>query len=648
MTGSLRSTARNPVAVALMGVLILVFLILGVGGGGRFPDMLRGARPDAVVTAGGHAVNTRDFRRIFEQQKDRLEQQAGQTFTPQFLIENGFDQALLNQIAMDQGLAELLTRSGIVPSVKLVDDQIRKLPFAFDRVTGKFSERQFTQFLAQQGMTPKEALEELTDELAQRHLVSAIDAGFRVPATYGAISAALALEARDVSYFLLPISAVPPPPPPTDDQLLAFMKQHAAQITRPEMRVLTVVRISAKDFAPSVKIDDAAIQKAFDARKESLSTPEKRTIIQMPLKNAAQAGAVQAALAGSTDPAALQKATGIQPLVYADQPQTAVADRKIAAAAFAMAPGAPPAVVQGDLDSAVIRVVKVTPGTTATLASARAKIEADLRDKAAADKAYEVSQKYDDARQRGAGVAEAAKGTGVAAITLGPVTDKGQDAQGKPNPLLTDRILKSAFMAAAGEETDLEDAGQGEYYALKVEKVLPPALPPLNEVRPEITRAWQGQQIAQALKAKADSLSAAIRGGEAIDKAAASAGATVVRQAGMRRLQVERFKDLGRDFLGGVFAAKSGEVFAAPAANGVYVAKLDAVHPADPAEGARFVQALQGRLAEAYLNDLSTAIRTAARNEERAQINLNLARQAVGVDPATLAKTKGKKGAAAK
>ena len=50
MTGSLRSTARNPVAIALMGLLILVFLLLGVGGGGRFPDMFRGGKADAVVS----------------------------------------------------------------------------------------------------------------------------------------------------------------------------------------------------------------------------------------------------------------------------------------------------------------------------------------------------------------------------------------------------------------------------------------------------------------------------------------------------------------------------------------------------------------------------------------------------------------------
>ena len=55
MTGTLRSTARNPVAVALMGLLILVFLVIGIGGNGRFPDLFRQVRADSVVSAGGHS-----------------------------------------------------------------------------------------------------------------------------------------------------------------------------------------------------------------------------------------------------------------------------------------------------------------------------------------------------------------------------------------------------------------------------------------------------------------------------------------------------------------------------------------------------------------------------------------------------------------
>src|SRR5665213_3105467 len=99
MTGVLRSTAKNPVAIALMGLLVLVFLILGVGGGGRFPDLFAAASADSVVTAGSHAMSSRDFRQAFDQEKKRFEQQSGQPASIEMLVQNGFDQQLLNAIA---------------------------------------------------------------------------------------------------------------------------------------------------------------------------------------------------------------------------------------------------------------------------------------------------------------------------------------------------------------------------------------------------------------------------------------------------------------------------------------------------------------------------------------------------------------------
>src|ERR1700732_4878052 len=108
MTGALRTTARNPIAIVLMGLPILVFLILGVGGGGRFPDILGGAHGDAVVVAGAHSMSARDFAKVFGQEKERFEQQSKQVVPVELLVKNGFDQQLLNAIGDDEAQTEML------------------------------------------------------------------------------------------------------------------------------------------------------------------------------------------------------------------------------------------------------------------------------------------------------------------------------------------------------------------------------------------------------------------------------------------------------------------------------------------------------------------------------------------------------------
>jgi peptidyl-prolyl cis-trans isomerase D len=648
MTGSLRPAARNPLGIALMGLLMLVFLLLGVGGGGRFPDAFSTASGDAVIVAGGHSVSSRDFRRVFDEQKQRLDQQAQQTVPMELLLQNGFDQQLLNGMAQDQAEAELLSRSGIAPAPILIDQEIRKLPFAFDRVTGKFSEQQFTQFLASQGITPRQAQAEIADELAQNQFSDAVAAGFRTPRIYAALNAVKGLENRDISYFVLAPGAVPQPAPPSDADLMAFMKEHAAQLTLPEMRVITLVRFSAKALEPTIAIDPAAVEKEFAFKKDSLSTPETRSLVEIPVKSAAQGAQAAARLAAGENPTAIAKAFGVEPIIYVDKPQSAIADATLGAAAFAMRSGQASGPVQGDLGLAAVKVGKVTPGAAATLASARPAIEAQLRTRQAQDRAYALSQKFDDARQAGASVVDAAQKAGVAAVTVGPFTDKGLDADGKPDPLLNPKILRSALDRAAGDDVDIEDAGPGEYFALHVDRVVPPALPALDQHRAELTLAYMRQRFLEALKARADALMAMMRKGGTIEQAAAQVGGHVTRQVGMQRIQVQQYKDLGRDFLQGIFEAAPGDVFAAPAPSGVFVAKLDAVRPGDVTAMARVVQAIDGRVSQDYLRDLVDAAKAASEQKVRVSVNLHMARQALGIDPALLAKLGAKPAGAAK
>src|SRR5258708_1413002 len=395
MTGTLRSTARNPVAIAIMGALILVFLVMGVGGG-RFPDAFRAVNADAVVSVGTHSLGSRDFDKVWEQQKQKYEQQSGQQFTNTFLVQNGVDLQLLDEVAKEQAGMEMLQRAGIIPGPTIVDNEIKKMSWAFDKVTGQFSEQQFVQVLGEQGITPRQAQAEITDELAVRHFGYAAAAGLQAPMLYVAVNAVQGTESRDVSYFTMGLSAVPTPAQPTDAHLQPSMKAHAAPLIQPEMRVLTQARFSAKDIAPNVKVDPAQVAKEFAFRKDTLSTPEKRSVVEIPVQTAADGAAATKRLGAGEDPAAIAKSMGAEVVTYADKPKTAIADRKLAQAAFTLKPGAVGGPVAGDLGMAAVKGVKVTPGSAATLASATPQLEAEIKQKMAAHQAYQQSQKFDE------------------------------------------------------------------------------------------------------------------------------------------------------------------------------------------------------------------------------------------------------------
>ena len=59
----------------------------------------------------------------------------------------------------------------------------------------------------------------------------------------------------------------------------------------------------------------------------------------------------------------------------------------------------------------------------------------------------------------------------------------------QPAAGVTAKLLKEAFALPQGGESEMEDEGDGEYFALRVEKVAPPTLPTLAEIKPMLAQA---------------------------------------------------------------------------------------------------------------------------------------------------------------
>lgn len=636
MISLIRRLVKSWFAVALLSVLILSFAVFGIG------DVFRGMNSDTVVKAGSREVSSADYRREFDSYKERAEERIGQPVPIDMAVERGLDRQVLEGLAGREALAEMFSRMGVRVSDKQIADQIKKIPAFFDRISGKFDEKLYAGALAERQLTPESFERYMRDDMGQQQVTAAMASGLRTPRAYAAIGAAYALEGRDASWFVINPRMVPEPVKPTDAQLQAFMKENAAQLTRPELRQLTVVRFSAQAAAPGVSVDPAEVQKRFDFAKDSLSKPETRTIVQIPAKDAASAARVAQALAGGGDIAAAAKAIGVEPVLYADKPKTAIVDRRVAEAAFALPEGAVSPPIQGELGFAVVKVMKVTPGKAITLAEVRPAIEAELRADAAAEKVYEQSQTYEDAHTAGATLTEAAAKAGVQTLSIGPVTDQGLALNGQPSGA-PEQILKIAFDLPAGGESDIEEAGKGEYFAIRVDRVIPATLPPLEEVRASLTRAYMLRELVKTMQARADALAERVRKGEPIATVAASTGAEVNVALGVSRARAQESSQLGRDFLIKMFTAKPGDTFTAQSPQfGFAVAKLDAVRPARPEQVATFVEPQRAQLTTDLFQQIGGSAEQYARQKVKARTDLDRARMALGVDPKEIGATAGK------
>jgi peptidyl-prolyl cis-trans isomerase D len=634
MLAFFRNISKSWVAKVFMGLLVVCFSIWGI------KDVFHPAITTSVITAGAHTIEPPEFKQMFEVYRKQTLQQTGQMITAQDAVAQGVDLRILQDLSSDEAMAEYIRRLGVVPSEKLIGDALKQQPLFFDKVSGKFDEKAYEQTLSENGLTPERFEASLHDEIAQNHLGAGMAAGLKEPLAYGALVASYELESRTLSYFLLSPNNVPPPTPPTDQQLQAFISQHADQLRRPETRLLTVVRFSAKALSPTLTPDPAEVQKIYDFRKDSLSTPEKRTLVEFPARDAGQAQAIAAKLQNGASPDDVAKAFSVRPVAYTDAPKSAVADPKVADAAFQLAPGQVSGPVQTALAGlAVIKVTGVTPAKAASFADAKPQIEAQARDDLAKRKIYESVQKYDDAHSTGATLAEAAKAAGASTAQFGPVSAQGADMKGQPIPALTPKLLKEAFGLAQGGETDLEDDGAGEYFAVHVDKIIPPAVPPLDDIRQPLTNYWMSMEMVKRLNAKADELSGKIRKGETLEAAAAEVGAQVGHAVAVTRVAMMQNKSLGQELGAKLFMAKAGDIVTGQTSQiPVMVARIDSINPANTDEAARMVVAQRNRGSMQMFNDLGQLARNTAKAVIKPTYDLDRARTAMGVSPDDLPK----------
>ena len=629
MLAQIRAFTKSPIATALLGLLVVSFAVFGI------TDVFNNRiSKDAVVEAGGRKVNGAEFKQMFDNYRKQLEQQnGGQPITTEQAAAQGVDRSLVNSLATSESLAALMAKMGIVPSDAQVVAEIGKTRAFFDPISGRFDRATYQNQLQQAGLTEPQYERLLRDQIANGQLLSGLAAGLSVPRAYLAPIAIFNGESRDFSWFKIAPQTVGPPIRPTDAQLNQYIKENAARFTKPELRQLSFVQFSTVEQSRGMTVNEDDVKKRFDFEKDTLSIPETRTFFQVPVKDAATAAQVAERLRKGEYPDAVARSIKADSVNYADAPKTAVSDRKIAEAVYKpeVKAGDVLGPVQGSLGMAVVKVTKVDAGHQATLEEARGKIENELKRDAATDKVYKMVQAYDDARSGGANMAEAAKKAGVEVRPYPvQVTAQGTTLQGQPSNI-PQKLLQPAFALSESGESEVIDLGNGEYAALRVDKVTPSALAALDEVRPAVTQMYVLTDLQKKLQAKADAVTAALKKGQTMAQAAASVGAKVETAKAIKRdISTQTWSG---DLLNRVFQAKPGEVVVGDDVQlGLVVAKMDKVASAPVDQLALTVEQQRDNFRNVLFEDITEAARAAARAEIKPKLDYNRARTAIGLE----------------
>ncbi len=490
------------IMAGVVGFLVISFAIWGIG------DIFRGFGRGAVASVGSTEISIEQFRTLFTDRVQALGRQLRRPITPEQARAFGVDQQVLSQWMQDAALDQRARKLRLGVSDAEVVRRITEDP-AFRGASGQFDPTRFSGILRQIGYTEQSYVAEQRRETLRRQITTTVSGDVKPPKTAAEAVNRYENEQRDIDYVVLGRAQAGDIPPPAPDVLAKFFDERKVLFRAPEYRKATILALTPEEVARTIEIAAPDIKTFYDKNMDRFSTPEKRQIQQMLFndKDEAHKAAERLAAGLSFDDLAKERKLSESDLDLGLMPKSALADRKVADAAFALAAGKTSGAIDGAFGSSIVRVVKIEPGSTKSFAE----VEADIKKGLALDRAKtetrKLRDKIDEEIGGGARLDEVAKKLNVPARTIEAIDRSGRGPDGQPVDLPKGAdVLNGIFSAEVGLENDALQTPDGGYVWYDLVATTPSRERTLDEVKAQVEARWRDDEAMARLNAKAEQL----------------------------------------------------------------------------------------------------------------------------------------------
>ena len=584
MLQAIRSRAGGILVKILFGLLIISFGFWGIY---TRSDYYQGHSPETVIaTVGEQNIRAEELQRALEPAMERLRTQFG-TFNQEQAKQLGVLDNLLAQL-IDR---DLLDQEAARLRLETSDDVIRNAIYdnpAFKGPDGRFDRAMFNQLLVMNRVTEDQLVARLRRELPRTDMLKAITAGIIPPRPVIEALYRYRGEKRLADIVAFPVAAAADPGQPSEADLGKFYDGHPDLFRAPEFRGFTVATLAPADIVKPGDIPEDKVRKEYEQRKDEFETPDRREIQQILAPSEEKAKEAEAALAAGKD------WKDVATTIAGQDPETVelgllsrqeipheLGDvafempHELADIAFELPLNRASEPVKSPLGWHILRVVKIEPAATQSFDQVKPQIAAELKRQRAADRLDKIGNQADDALAGGGALADVAAKFQLKAATVAASDDGGSDPAGKAValPVAADEVLKAVFATNQGDTSRIMDMKDGSIFAVHVDKITPPQVRPLAEVKGQAVGAWQAEQKREAATKQAETLAGAVNPGLALAKAAGDKKLTLLPAAPLSRSAAPG-QTVPPALVAKLFDAKPGDVVTASDDTGAYTAQL--------------------------------------------------------------------------
>jgi peptidyl-prolyl cis-trans isomerase D len=584
---------------------LAIFLIISFAAWG-IEDMIRPpSNIETVAEVDGTEISRNEVNYQFQRVVNNMRRQLG----PNFDIQQAVQLGVLDQTVDQMINARLITLDARRLGLHAGDELIRQTIMKDQRFQGlgnQFDRNAFRGYLAQEGMPEGAFVATLREQIIRQQLASALGAATTVPGILQDTLFRYRNEQRVAEVVTIPFGKLTDIKEPSDSELADFHKKNPGLFTSPEYREVTTIYLDPDEVAKGIQLSEDRIKEEFEDRKSSLAVPERRDIEQALLFDEAKAKSLSQMLKQGQDFAkAVKEVTGKDPSRLGTLSKNELPDPSVAETAFALAKDTASEPVKSPLGWHILRITKIIPGKTPRLEDHRSAIAAELARETAIDDLIKLTGKLDDTLAGGATLEDAASSIGARVLHFPAVDADGRDQTGKPIPNFPKgpEFMERVLSASIGENSNVEETANGAFFVFRVDKLTPPAVRPLKEIRSQVVQAWKQTKVQSFANEQAEKLKEAAKSASSLAQAAKTGGRTMVTSKPFSRFIRAPGSPISSELSAALFAAKKGVPVIGPTQTGLAVAVVTKVIPAEANKNKAEAESLKEQLRSALTND---------------------------------------------
>lgn len=517
MMDNLRAAANHVVLKIILGLIIVSFILTGVG------NYLIGGNNNYAAKVNGQEINRAQFENAVMGERNRMQQQLGDQFSAlaanesymkgmrQQVLQRMIDETLLDQYAKQLGLG-------------ISDEQVKQAIFkqpAFQS-NGKFDNTRYNAIVNQMGMTADQYAQALRNQLTTQQLINAIvGTDFMLNGETDEL-AALVSQQRLVREATIDVNALAAKQQVSDAEINNYYQQNKDRFVAPEQFRVSYIKLDAAAMPETAS--DAEIQAYYDQHQDEFTQPQRNRYSVIQTKTEAEAKAVLDALKQGGDFAALAKEKSADIISARNggdmgwlEPATTPEELKNAGL---KEKGQLSGVIKSSVGFLVVRLDDVQPAQVKPLAEAHDAIAAKVKQEKALDAYFALQQKVSEAASNdNESLVGAEQAAGVKAVQTDWFGHDNlpQELNFKP---VADAIFGGSLIGengTPGSNSDIITVEGDRAFVLRVTDHKAEATKPLADVRNEVVDAVKHQKAEQQAKMDAEKLLSALKNGKGDD-----------------------------------------------------------------------------------------------------------------------------------